>query len=180
MLALWILLGVIGLIVLLTLFTSTDFDYAKSITINAPKEKVWKHISSLRALEEWNPWSKKDPNIKQRYEGEDGTVGSQYFWESDHKSVGHGRQEIKSIETRKQIENEIEFIKPRRGTSTGFIKMEGEDGNINGTWSFHSKMPRPFNLMKLVMNFDKLMDADFSRGLNDLQKICEGIEQGNG
>lgn len=61
------LLKIIGAIILLVviyaviamLAFSKDYHYEKSIVINAPKEKVWQHVGSLKAYNTWDPFSKE-------------------------------------------------------------------------------------------------------------------------
>jgi len=50
MLVLYILLGVIALFLLVAALAGTRWRYEQSILIQAPPEKVWPNISSLRAI----------------------------------------------------------------------------------------------------------------------------------
>ncbi|WP_193311579.1 SRPBCC family protein [Agriterribacter humi] len=42
-------------------------------------------------------------------------------------------------------------------------------------WGFDSRFPYPRSKMKLFMNMDKMMDKDFSIGLNKLKQNCEAL-----
>lgn len=54
-----ILLLVVIYAVIAMLFFSKDYHYEKSIVINAPKEKVWQHVGSLKEYNTWDPFSKE-------------------------------------------------------------------------------------------------------------------------
>ncbi len=59
-----ILLLLIGYAIVAMLAFGKTYHYEKSMVINAPKEKVWQHINSMKAFNEWNPWMKLDSNMK--------------------------------------------------------------------------------------------------------------------
>jgi arginine exporter protein ArgO len=71
------ILKVLGIIILLILVYAVvailafgkNYHYEKSIVINAPKEKVWEQVSSMKAFNQWNPWLKLDKNITLTYTG---------------------------------------------------------------------------------------------------------------
>ncbi len=165
--------GIIALVLLAGLLAPRDMGSAKTMRIAAPRDQVWPRISNLRELDKWNPWSAKDPNIEQQFTGTDGQVGSQMHWQSKVRGVGQGRQEITALTPHERVDMDIEFIKPRTGIAKGAVTMTGEDGAVDVTWSFQSKMPYPFNALMLVMNFEKAMDKDFTEGLTNLKALCE-------
>ena len=54
------------------------------------------------------------------------------------------------------------------------MTTEAVDGSSTKvTWVFESKMPYPFNVMRLFMNMDKAIGEDFSVGLNNLKAQLE-------
>ena len=91
MLALYIILGVIALFLLVAALAGTRWHYEKSILVQASPEKVWGNISSLRAINRWNPWMERDPNVKVTYTDKDGQPGAGYSWDSPVKNVGRGQ-----------------------------------------------------------------------------------------
>lgn len=163
--------GILLVLVIISLFTSTSFNYEKSRRLDASMASVWKHIHSLQAAENWNPWSAKDPDIIQSFEGTPGAVGSRYTWKSDLKNVGHGSQTIVESMEEKRVVSVLEFTKPRRGKATGITTMSGTDGAVTVTWRFESSMPRPFNVMKVFMRMDRIMGPQFNDGLDKLERL---------
>ena len=77
---LYILLALILLVVIAIFAISEKYHFEKSIVINAPVEKVYTHISSMKAFNDWNPWLKMDLNLTMNYTGTLGEVGDKYCW----------------------------------------------------------------------------------------------------
>ncbi len=173
MIIIYVLLAIVALLLVIALFVSKDMNYEKSITINAPVEKVWESISSLTAMDKWSPWSNKDPNMKRTLTGTDGSIGAKQSWVSKEKNVGEGSQTIVKIVKPTSFETKLNFIKPFKSTADGYVKLNELGNSVETTWGFKSNMPYPMNLMKLFMNFEKSMDKDFGEGLSKLKQICE-------
>lgn len=167
------ILAIIALLLIVALFVSKDFDYEKSMVVNAPIDQVWKHTNSLAELDKWGPWGDYDPNMKKELTGIDGTVGAKSSWESDHEKVGSGSQTITKIDAPKLLETDLKFLTPFESEAKGYIKLLSEGANTKVTWGFKSEMPYPFNLMKLTMNMDESIGKDFDLGLTKLKKMCE-------
>jgi hypothetical protein len=168
-----ILLVILAIPLVMALFISNDASYEKSIIINAPVETVWKHIATFDAQSNWSPWSEYDATMNKSIEGVDGTIGAIQSWESDHEKVGKGSQTITNIVNLEKIETNLKFLVPYESEAKGFIRIKAEENGIKVTWGFESEMPYPFNLMKLFMNLEEMMEEDWSFGLNKLKMLCE-------
>lgn len=46
---------------------SNDYRYEKYVVLNAPEEKVWLQVSSMKAFNRWNPWMKLDKDMNEHY-----------------------------------------------------------------------------------------------------------------
>lgn len=55
--------------VIAMLFFDSKCHNEQSLVINAPKEKVWQNVNSMKAFNTWNPWMKYDPNLVVTYKG---------------------------------------------------------------------------------------------------------------
>jgi hypothetical protein len=173
MIFLYILLGLIALILLVAAVIGTAWNIERSITINAPLEKVWEHTKSLKALNEWNPWMAKDPDIKLDYEGMDGTVGSNFRWASAIKNVGEGCQTLTKIEDKTSLLSRVDFFKPFKGTGNALLNLSKEASATKVTWRMESSTPYPMNIIKLLGVIEKNMNADFNTGLSKLKSLSE-------
>jgi uncharacterized protein YndB with AHSA1/START domain len=112
--------------------------------------------------------------MKQTFSGEDGTVGFVSKWDSDHKQVGAGEQEILSIVPNEQIKMELRFLKPWKSQSTAYTKTRDTAGGATEvTWGFYGVNKVPMNIMMLFYNMDKAVGKDFEEGLTELKKVLE-------
>lgn len=172
-----VVLVVIALVALIFL-APADYKVEREVTINKPRAEVFAYAKMLKNQNDWGPWVKKDPNIKLNYKGNDGEPGFVSAWESSMEDVGVGEQEIKKIDDGKRIESELRFKKPFESTSNAYMTMEDAGaGQTNVKWGFTGTMPRPFNLMLLLMDMDKEVGKDFDAGLANLKSI---VEKGGG
>lgn len=173
MIILYVVLGLMALVLILGLFISKDMNYEKSISIDASIQEVWKHVSSLSAMDKWSPWKLKDPDLVQTITGTDGTIGATQAWKSNVKNVGEGSQTIVRVDEPHTFDTKLVFLKPFKSIADGYVKLAEEGSGTLATWGFRSQMPYPMNLMKLFMNFEKAMDKDFGYGLGKLKQLSE-------
>ena len=171
--ALYIVLGIIALIVILALVAPKTYHVSRSITVNNPIAEVFKKIKSIKNQNEWSPWKKKDPHMKQEFFGTDGEVGFISKWEGN-KEVGTGEQEIVSITENQSINSQLRFFKPWKSQSDAYITTKEVDGNATEVvWGFSGVNKPPSNIFFLFFNMDKTVGKDFEEGLSDLKQILE-------
>lgn len=178
MIILWIVLGaIIGLIVLILIiaaFTKKDYSVERTIIVEKSKEETFDFLKSLRNQDSFSKWAGLDPNMKKEYIGTDGTVGFISKWESDHKQVGHGEQEIKKLIEGERIESELRFLKPFRGIAHAYMTTTALSANeTTVVWGFNSRMNYPMNILLVFMNMEKMIGDDFSLGLGNMKKLVE-------
>ena len=169
---LYIVLGIIALIVILTLIAPKNYHVKRSVTINKPIDEVFEYLKSVKNQNDWSPWKKKDPNMKQEYVGTDGEVGFISKWEGN-KDVGTGEQEITKIVHNEVIESQLRFYKPWRSQSDAYVKTEADGGSTIVTWGFSGVNKPPSNIFFLFFNMDKTVGKDFEEGLESLKSILE-------
>ncbi|WP_449401059.1 SRPBCC family protein [Chryseobacterium wanjuense] len=172
------ILKIIGVIILLIvvyaiiamLAFSKDYHFEKSIVINAPKEKVWQHVGSTKAFNEWNPFAKADPNIQITYSGTPGTVGDSYHWKGNDQ-VGEGEQTVTSVVPNEKLSSDLHFIKPWEGMAKGSFTLTPEGSGTKVTWAMDNELTTMMKIMKPMM--DSQMGKMFGQGLDELKKISE-------
>jgi hypothetical protein len=173
MLVLYILGGLILLILLVAAMAGTKWQFEKAILVNAPLEKVWQNTNSLHAINLWNPWLDRDPQVHQEYGGTDGTPGATYAWDSPVKNVGAGKQTITSVRDKSEMTTRIQFIRPFAGFGDCWVRLEHERGVTRAIWGISSSTPWPMNIIKIFGVIKKNMNRDFTKGLNQLKALCE-------
>ncbi len=170
MIFLYILLAIIGILIALIVIAPKKYHVERTIQVNKPIDEVFKYIKSVKNQDNWSPWKKKDPNLKQEYVGQDETVGFIAKWEGN-KDVGAGEQEITKIVENDRLETELRFLKPWESKSNAFIKVNAIHATATEvTWGFSGVNKVPFNVMMLFFNMEKSVGKDFNEGLESLKK----------
>ncbi len=168
---------IICLALLVFILSSTapkTYKVERKVRINRPLQEVYEYLRYLRNQDHWAKWYRLDPEMKKTYKGEDGKIGFQSSWQSEHKKVGAGQQTITSLEDNKAIYTKLEFYKPFKSESDAYIRTEKIDANTTEvSWGFDGEMSPPMNVMLLFMNMDKQVGNDFEEGLAKLKEVLE-------
>jgi hypothetical protein len=171
--ALNIVVTLVLVFIVLALVAPKKYEVSRSIVINKPLAEVFYYLKFIKNQNNWSPWKKKDPDMKQEFVGTDGTVGFVSKWEGN-KDVGTGEQEILRIVENDTIEAQLRFFKPWKSQSNAYTKVEDlGEGKTKVIWGFSGKNPIPFNIFMLFFNMDKTVGKDFEEGLVSLKEILE-------
>ncbi len=173
MTALYVVVAIIAIILLLALAAPKMYNVSRSIIINQPVSEVFNYLKHIKNQDEWSPWKKKDPLMKQEHIGVDGEVGFIAKWEGN-KDVGTGEQEIVKITKNESIESQLRFYKPWKSQSDAYLRTKAIDNNSTKVvWGFSGVNKPPSNIFFLFFNMDKTVGKDFEEGLNDLKQLLE-------
>lgn len=173
MIFLYILAGLVVIFIILAIAGPKSYDVSRSIKIDRAKADVFNYIKYVKNQDEWSPWKNRDPEMKQEFSGEDGTVGFISKWDSDVKNVGSGEQEIIRIVENERLDTQLRFLKPWKSESHAYISVAGSDGSTEVTWGFSGTNKVPMNIFMLFMNIDKAVGKDFEEGLAKLKQVLE-------
>lgn len=167
-----IVLGVlVGGFLILGVVAPKEYKVERTATIKADAAMVFDQIRTIKNIDSWSPWSEYDPNMKVKYSGTDGEVGSYSEWEGND-DVGQGRQELVSISPNK-VETKVNFIKPWEAEINAYFQIENGNGETKITWGTTGTTPFPWNALGVFMSMDDMMGKDFERGLEKLKKKVE-------
>jgi hypothetical protein len=83
----------VGTILVVASTRPDNFRVQRSASMKAAPEKIFPLINDLKSFNTWNPFNRKDPNIKGSYSGAASGAGAAYAFEGN-KDVGRGRIEI--------------------------------------------------------------------------------------
>lgn len=146
----------------------------QEIIVNAPVEKTFDFIRSLEKVSNETVWQELDPNVKKTYSGIDGQVGAIYQWESTHKDVGVGEEEILEIQENKFVKSELRFKKPFESKDIAVMYTDAvEGGKTKIRWEYKSqKMPVPVNAIVDFTVTPKLK-KQFEESLVNIKKAIE-------
>ena len=171
-LALKILKYLVGIIVILLaagfLLPST-YSAERSMTINAPAEKVFPLIANQKEWKRWSVWNQRDPNMLMTYSGPEAAAGSKWSWKS--KSEGSGGMEWSAVEANKRVGYILTMEGMTPATGDLNVTPEGTGSKVNWTMNGDAGMNPLFRWFGLFM--DKMVGPDFDAGLKNLKKLAE-------
>jgi hypothetical protein len=169
---LFILIALIGLILIVALFTGKDYSIQRDIIIERPVHDVFAYIKHLKNQDNYNKWVMADPNMKKDFRGTDGTTGFVYAWNGNAKA-GEGEMEIKGLAENKNLDVEIRFVRPFAGIARAPLAVEPAGNDTRVIWGMHSAMKYPMNIMLLFLNMDTMLGKDLEESLGNLKRILE-------
>ncbi|EQA60912.1 SRPBCC family protein [Leptospira alexanderi] len=175
----YILAGFVALIVILTFVAPKELRLEREIVINRPKGIVFAELKLLKNHEQWNAWSKKDPQMKKEFKGTDGAVGFISSWESENPEVGTAEQEITNIIDGERLETRIRFKKPFEANFDSYLTTVSVNENQTRVLiGMSDQMSFPMTVISFIVNvcFDqqqkiiKNMDDSLNNLKNQLEK----------
>ena len=164
--------AIVIVFVIIVALRPAQFRIERSTTIAAPPATVFAQVNDFHNWNAWSPWAKLDPAMKETYDGPDKGVGAKYAWEGNNK-VGQGRMTILESNPHSLIRTKLEFLKPFACTNTGefFFNPQGNETRV--IWAMTGENTFMGKAFGLVMNMDKLIGADFEKGLASMKALAE-------
>jgi hypothetical protein len=148
-----------------------DFALSRSITINAPADRVHSHLDDFREWQAWSPWEGLDPHLERTFTGPASGIGSHYAW-AGNKKAGQGTMEITGS-TPSRVEIALEFLAPFKASNvTTFELVPAGAGATQVTWRMTGERGAVMGLMGKLY-FDKAIGKDFEKGLAQLKAVSE-------
>lgn len=170
-----ILLGIIVILCVYAAVLPSEYKVERSTVINADEASVWNGINKFASFKKWNPWGKLDTAMTSKIEGEDGSLGCVYSWDSKEDNVGAGSMTITSVEPMKTHMYDLKFTRPFESQSKGAMTMEKAEGGYKVTWSMSGEQNFMGKLFMIFMGgMDGAVGKDFEAGLAQLKSLTEG------
>jgi uncharacterized protein YndB with AHSA1/START domain len=144
----------------------------RSVSINAPPERIFSLISDFHQWLTWSPYEQKDPAMKRTYGGAERGKGAVYAWDGD-RNVGSGRMEILEVSAPQKIVIKLDFFTPFEGHNTAEFTMLPQGDGTHVTWLMHGPANFMSRLIQVFMNLDNMIGKDFEAGLANLKKLTE-------
>lgn len=153
------------------------FRVERSLRMNAAPDKIFSMIDDLRRFNRWNPFEKKDPQIKGQYADRTVGPGAAYTWEGS--KAGSGRMEIVGILPDQRVTMKLDFVKPFEAhnlvdfTLTPETEAGSDKSVTRVTWTISGPLPYISKLMSVFFSMDRMIGRDFEDGLNNLKTLAE-------
>src|SRR3984885_14491619 len=142
-----ILLGVVVVVAVVLLFAATKpskFHIEKSVSIQAPPEKVYALIADFHNWPQWAPQDREDPTMQRTYSGATTGQGAVSDWKRPFK-----------------VQNAHGFTLTPAG------------GGTQLSWSAEGTNLYVMKVMELFVGVNGLMGKHFEAGLGNLKRIAE-------
>lgn len=170
--------GLFAVVILLAgigLFLPAEVHLERSIVVDAPASTVFTILNGFTRMNEWSPWAQIDPAAVYTITGPSHGVGAQQAWQSNHRDVGSGKQEITASIPFERIETHLDF--GPQGLAQATYQLTPRDEGTHVTWAFDTDfginlMGRYFGLM-----FESMLGPAYEEGLSNLKQLAESLPQ---
>jgi hypothetical protein len=149
-----------------------NFRVQRSASIKASPEKIFPYINDLKAFNAWNPFNRKDPNIKGSYSGAASGPGAAYAFEGNG-NVGRGRIEITDSRPASEVRMNLHMLSPMEGHNVVEFTLHPKGDSTSVTWAIQGPMPYISKVLSLFCDMDAMIGKEFENGLAELKTIAE-------
>ena len=142
----------------------STYEVTRNAVIPAPAEEIFPLVNSFREWTRWSPWESVDPAMERSYSGSDSGVGAKYAWNGNRKA-GAGTMEIVESAEPDNIRIRLEFSKPFKAVNPTTFTFTPAGSGTQVTWTMTGENKGIGKLFALFMSMDKMIGADFEKGL---------------
>jgi hypothetical protein len=129
-------------------------------------------VDDLRGFQEWSPWEKLDPGMKRTFLGPARGVGAVYSW-AGNDQVGSGKMTVTESVPDSKVVYALQFIEPFASEATTTLTLAPAGAETQVTWAMEGTNGMMGKAFSLVMDMDKMIGADFEKGLDLMRHIAE-------
>ena len=169
----WVLGALVALVLLLAvggMMLSPKFKVSRTVTVNAPPDKVYALVADPRRWKEWTVWNQRDPAMQITYSGPPSGSGAGWAWKS--KTEGDGRMTFTTAEPGRRLGYELFF--PDFGTtSTGELLLQAAGTGTQVSWTMNGDMGSNVVFRWMTLFADRMVGKDFDGGLANLKALAE-------
>ena len=163
------------LVVAVLLFAATKpstFHIQRSLTIQAPADKIFPLINDLRNWPRWAPQDRDDSTMKRSFSGAESGVSAMSSW-SGTGSTGKGTMTITESTPARSVTMNVDWTRPFVARNVNQFTLEPNGNTTNVTWSMQGPNLYMMKLMGVFTNMDRMMGRHFEEGLANLKAEAE-------
>ncbi len=149
-----------------------DYVVSRTITIDAPAEKIFPYLNNTELGEKWGPWTEVDPGAKMVRTGPAEGVGAKSSWDSTGQ-LGTGSATIVDSVPNERVGIRLEYTKPMNMNQYAEYLLQSDGRTSHVTWKVSGKNGFPGRVMCVFMNMDKMVGGMFEKGLSNLKTLAE-------
>jgi hypothetical protein len=162
----------VGAVLLLATRQPDTFRVQRSILVAAPADRIFPLIADLRQMNSWNPFVKRDPQIKGSYSGPAAGSGATYVFEG--KQAGSGSLRLTGTTVPTRVAMKLDMSAPMEAHNDVLFTLEPEGSATRVSWSMQGSSPFLGKVMGVVFNMDRMVGGAFEEGLAELKLRAEG------
>lgn len=145
------------------------FTFHRSITIQAPREKVFGFINDLHRWPEWSENAGTDSKLQLSYSGASAGKGAVCEWEG-----GSGKVRLEILESSpSMIRVRADWTRPFKARNINIFKLESQGNDTRVTWALDGENVFVLKVMSVFTSADRLMGSHFEKGLANLKAAAE-------
>jgi len=166
---------VVSLVAALLIFAATKpdtFRVERSISIEAPSEKIFAILNDFHLSQSWSPFEKKDPTMKRTFGGAASGKGAVYEFDGN-KEVGKGRLTITDTAPPSKITIALDMVEPFEAHNTVEFTLGANGDSTKVTWAMHGPQSYMMKVLSFFIDCDKMIGKDFEAGLVKLKAITQ-------
>lgn len=148
------------------------FRYERSGLIHASPEKIFPYLRNFKLGNEWVPFNKIDPNVKQTFTGPAEGVGAGMVFVGNSQ-VGEGKIEILSEVPNSVVQMKLEMFKPMKGVNTVEYTLTPDTDGTKFTWAMWGDQPFLGKLVGVFIDCEKMVGDQFEKGIQNLTTLVE-------
>ena len=168
-----IIVGVaLAIFLVIVAFSPADFKITRTANMSAMEDTIFEQVNDFHNWENWSPWAKMDPTMQQAYEGAPAGKGAIYTW-LGNKKVGQGKMTIMDSKPGKSVLIKLEFLKPFKATNMAEFTFKPMGNQTAVNWTMSGNKNFIFKAVCMFMDMDKVVGADFEKGLAAMKAHVE-------
>jgi uncharacterized protein YndB with AHSA1/START domain len=145
---------------------------SRSLSIQAPPERVFALIEDLHAWPQWAPQDRSDATLQRSYSGAARGVGAQSDWTS-RGSGGSGHMVVTAARAPHEVVVQVDFRRPFVAHNLNTFTLEPAGRDTRLTWSMQGSNPLLLRLISLFSSPDRMLGRHFEAGLANLAALAE-------
>lgn len=162
----------IAAVLLLAMRQPDTFRVQRSTLVAAPAERIFPLIADLRQMNSWNPFVKRDTQVKGSYSGPAAGPGATYVFEG--KQAGSGSLRVTDTAVPTRVAMKLDMSAPMAAHNDVLFTLAPEGGATRVSWTMQGHSPFLGKLMGVLLDMDSMVGGAFEEGLAELKLRAEG------
>lgn len=149
-----------------------DLKITRSSMIDAPPAALFEQVNDFHKWDAWSPWAKIDPTMQVTHSGSQSGVGAVYAWAGTGEA-GEGKMTITASRPNELIAIDLEFIQPFPAKNVTEFTFTPNGSKTVVNWTMTGKKDFVMKAFCLMVDIDKMIGADFEKGLAQMKQVVE-------